>query len=207
MFVLTLVGVGALAVVLLALQPFFASPRRAGLPPPQAGEVIGVAGPSTPAPAPPGRTFSPAPVSLSTRLASPKAKPTPKPTGTAITRPPDRPSTSPASTAPPPPPPTTQPPVPGPGELSPLPPSQEPSLRSSGGGPETFVDFANARSEPVTVYWLDYGGQRQPYTSLQPGQSYRQQTYVGHPWVVTDGAGVALVCFLPAPEIASAVVR
>ncbi|WP_377472253.1 VHL beta domain-containing protein [Micromonospora siamensis] len=205
-------GVGALAVVLLALQPFFASPRRAGLPPPQAGEVIGVAGTPTPAVAAPSRTFSPAPVSLSTRMASPTHRPSPRakprPTATPTPRPTARPSTAPASSAPPPPPPpTTQPPTPGPGELSPLPPSQEPSLRSSGGGPETFVDFVNARSQPVVVYWLDYDGRRQPYASLQPGESHRQQTYVGHPWVVTDAGGVGLACFLPAPEIARAVAR
>ncbi|WP_446217955.1 VHL beta domain-containing protein [Micromonospora sp. IBHARD004] len=37
------------------------------------------------------------------------------------------------------------------------------------------------RPEPVALHWLDYDGQRQQYAVLQSGQSYRQQTYVGHP--------------------------
>ncbi|PWU61729.1 hypothetical protein DLE60_04130 [Micromonospora globispora] len=69
------------------------------------------------------------------------------------------------------------------------------------------MDFVNARSETVVVHWLDYGGQRQQYAILQPGQWYRQQTYVGHPWVVTNAQGVGLVCFLPAYETLRAVVR
>ncbi|WP_406038744.1 hypothetical protein OG799_26645 [Micromonospora sp. NBC_00898] len=45
------------------------------------------------------------------------------------------------------------------------------------------------------------------YAVLQPGQSYRQQTYVGHPWVVTDAQGTGLVCFLSANQTLRAVVR
>ena len=93
------------------------------------------------------------------------------------------------------------------GELTPLPASRESTLRSSGGGPETFVDFVNARTAPVVVNWLDYDGRRQRYAVLQPGQSYRQQTYVGHPWVVTDEQGRGLVCFEPAGQTLRAVIR
>ncbi|PZF84527.1 hypothetical protein C1I99_30325 [Micromonospora deserti] len=92
-------------------------------------------------------------------------------------------------------------------ELPPLPPERESSLRSRGGGSETFVDFVNARSSQVHIYWLDYHGQRRPYGVLAPGTSYRQHTYVGHPWVVTDSGGRALACFLPAPETRKAVIR
>ncbi|MFR9776001.1 hypothetical protein ACL02O_08070 [Micromonospora sp. MS34] len=69
------------------------------------------------------------------------------------------------------------------------------------------MDFVNARSEPVVVHWLDYGGRRQQYALLQVGQGYRQQTYVDHPWVVTNARGVGLVCFWPDSRTLRAVVR
>ncbi|MGK5441793.1 hypothetical protein ACSNN7_08215 [Micromonospora sp. URMC 105] len=147
----------------------------------------------------PTATFSRAPVSLSTRASlrspTPAASPTNRPrtpTGGTTSRP--RPS-------------TTPPAPPRSDELTPLPASQEHSLRSSGGGAETFVDFVNDRDGHVVVYWLDHHGQRRRYAVLEAGRSYRQQTYVGHPWVVTDGGGRALACFLPAPETRKAVAR
>ncbi|MEE3919335.1 hypothetical protein V2I01_16320 [Micromonospora sp. BRA006-A] len=45
------------------------------------------------------------------------------------------------------------------------------------------------------------------YAVLRPGQSYRQQTYVGHPWVVTDERGRGLVCFEPDRRTLRAVIR
>ncbi|MEH0844753.1 hypothetical protein V6U81_20420 [Micromonospora sp. CPCC 205711] len=204
--VLACVAVGVLATLVFALSPFWSGPEPAedGAAPsaPSTGaadsEVVGLESPT------PNVMFSPAPVSLSTRAALPPRPPTQRPTrpaGGTTSRP------SPSTT--PPKPPATRSPVaqPRPDELQPMPPSQEPALRSSSGGPETFIDFVNARGSQVVVYWLDYGGQRQPYAVLEAGQGYRQQTYVGHPWVVTDAGGTALVCFLPAPETKKAVVR
>ncbi|SCG63307.1 hypothetical protein [Micromonospora halophytica] len=203
--VLGCVAVGVIATLVFALSPFWStSPRPedrpVAVPPTGAGQADGTEAVS----ATPSWTYSPAPVSLSTRASLPSptraASPTHQPTrpaaGTTT-----RPSPSPTPPRPP------APEEPRPDELEPLPPSQEPSLRSSSGGPETFVDFVNTRGTLVVVHWLDYGGQRQRYAVLQPGQGYRQQTYVGHPWVVTDGDGRGLVCFLPAREIKKAVIR
>ncbi|TDC79252.1 hypothetical protein E1193_19295 [Micromonospora sp. KC606] len=86
-------------------------------------------------------------------------------------------------------------------------PSKESSLRSSSGGSSTYVEFVNSSQIPVAVFWLDHSGRRQWYKTLWPGQSYRQQTFVGHPWVVTDRSGRALACFLPAREASKAVIR
>ncbi|MEV4479725.1 hypothetical protein [Micromonospora coxensis] len=200
--VLGCVAVGVIATLVFALSPFWStSPRPEDRPvavlPTGAGEVDG----TEPVSATPSWTYSPAPVSLSTRASLPSptraASPTHRPSTGTTTRPnpsttPPKPSASDQSR---------------PDELEPLPPSQEPSLRSSSGGPETFVDFVNTRGTLVVVHWLDYGGQRQRYAVLRPGQGYRQQTYVGHPWVVTDDGGRGLVCFLPAREIKKAVIR
>ncbi|MFI2709091.1 hypothetical protein ACH495_03020 [Micromonospora sp. NPDC018662] len=190
------VAIGIMVVVLVGTLSFFAMPRRPDLPPPAGGEAI-LASPGTPAAELSTESYSPAPVSLSTRAALPTRSPAPPRRTTAAARPPaPKPSVS-----------RTAPPAPRPGELTPLPASREPTLRSSGGGPETFVDFVNARTAPVVVNWLDYDGRRQRYAVLQAGQSYRQQTYLGHPWVVTDEQGRALACFEPARQTLRAVIR
>ncbi|WP_092381022.1 hypothetical protein [Micromonospora phaseoli] len=75
------------------------------------------------------------------------------------------------------------------------------------GGTETSIEFVNRRSRSVIIYWLDHRGQRRQYAVLRPDASYRQHTYVGHPWVVTDGRGRALVCFEPTRTPARAVIR
>lgn len=52
----------------------------------------------------------------------------------------------------------------------------------------TTVVFVNAASSPedyVSVYWLDYDGNRQHYFDLYPGETVRQDTFVSHPWLVT----------------------
>ncbi|WP_089154529.1 VHL beta domain-containing protein [Micromonospora sp. NBS 11-29] len=192
------VAVGLVVVVLAGALSFFAMPRRPDLPPPVSGEpfLVSPAYPTSAAELPTD-SYSPAPVSLSTRAVLPTRRPTPpRRTTTASRTPAPKPSVS-----------STRPPATRPGELTPLPASRERTLRSTGGGPETFVEFVNARSAPVVVNWLDYGGRRQRYAVLQAGRSYRQQTYVGHPWVVTDERGRALVCFEPARQTLRAVIR
>ncbi|WP_446212346.1 VHL beta domain-containing protein [Micromonospora sp. IBSANI012] len=193
--------VGALATLAVASWPIWTAPPRPEEGPPVAAPATRLDQAVVPEPASgqPTVSFSPAPVSLSTRASvrspSPAASPTdrpPHPAGGTTTRP--RPS-------------TTPPGQPRSDELPPLPPSREPSLRSSGGGAETFVDFVNRRDSEVVVHWLDYDGQRRRYAVLDPGRSYRQQTYLGHPWVVTDAGGRGLVCFLPAPDVSRAVIR
>ncbi|MEV4713488.1 hypothetical protein [Micromonospora sp. NPDC049374] len=84
---------------------------------------------------------------------------------------------------------------------------RERELRSVSGGSETSIEFVNLRSRSVIVYWLDHRGHRRQYAVLPPSESYRQHTYVGHPWVVTDRRGRALVCFEPKRTPARAVIR
>ncbi len=40
----------------------------------------------------------------------------------------------------------------------------------------TYEDF-------VDIYWVEFDGNWKFYKKLYPGQSYTQQTYVGHNWV------------------------
>lgn len=92
-------------------------------------------------------------------------------------------------------------------ELTALPVTTEPTLRSGGNGTATQVAFVNDTRQVVTVSWLDQDGSRVTYQTLRPGETYTQPTYVGHPWVVAAVDGQALAVFQPAPAPGRAVVR
>lgn len=64
--------------------------------------------------------------------------------------------------------------------------TQENGKRSEAGTVKTQMMFVNRSRQPVKVYWLDYKGQRVFYKKLQASESYTQDTYVTHPWLVTD---------------------
>src|SRR5258708_36191493 len=49
----------------------------------------------------------------------------------------------------------------------------------------TSITFANSTSQPLDVYWLDYGGVRVFFNSLGPFGAYTHPTWVTHPTVGT----------------------
>lgn len=59
------------------------------------------------------------------------------------------------------------------------------SLRADQPTALVFVNEASSPEDVVSVYWLDYDGNRQHYFDLFPGESRRQETYLTHPWVIT----------------------
>ena len=64
----------------------------------------------------------------------------------------------------------------------------------------TLVRFTNATCTSVSVYWLNFAGERVLYATLDPGASYVQPTCLTHPWVLvraTDSAPIA--SFMPIP--------
>lgn len=186
--VLAAATVGAVAATVVALLPTSPGPARG---PTAVAAPSAVDAEPTHGTAEPIRPFSPAPVFLRSREAAPAKGPSTRarpitPTTRSV------PSNSDTARR---------------DELVPLPASGESGLRSVGGGAETFVSFVNERRETVIVHWLDYDGHRRRYAALGPGQSYRQHTYVGHPWVVTDTDGRALACFQPTSTTATARIR
>lgn len=40
----------------------------------------------------------------------------------------------------------------------------------------------------IYIYWINFHGQREYFGRLAPGQAKSVATYVGHAWVVSDGA-------------------
>jgi hypothetical protein len=65
--------------------------------------------------------------------------------------------------------------------------NQEKNLKSLPNETKAQIKFVNKSGQEVKVYWLDFSGHRVLYKVLEAGESYDQQTYLTHPWLVTDG--------------------
>jgi hypothetical protein len=69
----------------------------------------------------------------------------------------------------------------------------------------TEVTFFNQSPAPIRTYRLDGQGNRKFGAEIRPGDSYVQQTYVTHPWVVTKTTAKTCVAIFQ-PEAKSAIV-
>lgn len=58
--------------------------------------------------------------------------------------------------------------------------------RSTNHDVSTYVNFVNKTRHRIQVLWLNYKGEPVWYMDLVPGESYRQQTYVTHPWMCVE---------------------
>lgn len=76
----------------------------------------------------------------------------------------------------------------------------EPKLKSIDGRIKTFIDFRNNSSQPVQIFWLNYSGEREKYSDLQSNKSYTQQTYLSHPWMVTNQLDECLKIYFPTKD-------
>lgn len=68
---------------------------------------------------------------------------------------------------------------------------------SLSGEHETVITFRNTGFEIRRLYWLDYEGKRKLYSELLAGQEQRLDTYLTHPWLVTDEQDRALDVYYP----------
>jgi len=80
------------------------------------------------------------------------------------------------------------------------PPSRESSLKSLNADHATTLRLMNMTAQPVKVYWLDYQGSRKPYGQIAPYGRQLQNTYVSHPFLLTDNNEVGLAIFVAVPE-------
>jgi len=81
----------------------------------------------------------------------------------------------------------------------------ESDLRSIEDATVTEVIFFNQSPAAIRTYWLDHDGNRKFGSEIRPGDSYVQQTYVTHPWVVTKSETRACVAIFQ-PQAKSAIV-
>ncbi|GAA4458753.1 hypothetical protein GCM10023189_31490 [Nibrella saemangeumensis] len=88
---------------------------------------------------------------------------------------------------------------------------QESSLKSQNSDTPAYIRFTNTTNQPVTIYWLDWQGKRDPLDSqkavVQPGQSSFQYSYVTHPFVIADSKGTCLAIYQPSAEPSLAVIK
>ncbi|RMF81661.1 MAG: hypothetical protein D6737_04325 [Chloroflexi bacterium] len=64
---------------------------------------------------------------------------------------------------------------------------------SIAGDEPTTITFVNDSQFTLAIYWVSYDCEEVLYNTLSPGQSYVQQTFVTHPWIVRDTrTGIAL---------------
>lgn len=120
---------------------------------------------------------------------------TPIASPTVSTTPPTTPSTNPPSTNPP----STVPPSSPPPSISSANATgatayscgSEGTMHSTGGeNSEGEVSFSFINDSPVTVQidWLSYTGARQEFDTLQPGDTYNVNTYIGNVWVIANSS-------------------
>ena len=86
--------------------------------------------------------------------------------------------------------------------------SYEGHIKSINGDTPTAVRFVNtSTTQTFQVFWLNYTGQRVLYNTLGPGQSFIQQTFLTHPWVIADTSPAATCqeIYLPLQEQAPAI--
>lgn len=83
--------------------------------------------------------------------------------------------------------------------------AQDPGLEGeiSSPGQITPVEmiFTNHTADSVIVYWLGFSGERVEYTRLGPGLTYRQETWVGHHWLIASEANEGLAIYTAIAEL------
>ena len=74
---------------------------------------------------------------------------------------------------------------------------EEGTLRSLEDKVQTSIVFTNKEDQPIRVYWLDYDGKRIPYGTIGKGEVFSTQTYVTHPWLITDAKDNCKAIYMP----------
>jgi hypothetical protein len=84
----------------------------------------------------------------------------------------------------------------------------KPHFFSIKGDQSVSLRFINQKNQRVKIFWLDYQGQAKFYRTLEPGEEYIQQTYMTHPWWITDENNRPLgMLLLPDKKIDVAVIK
>ncbi|MBD2705073.1 DUF4440 domain-containing protein [Spirosoma sp. BT702] len=87
--------------------------------------------------------------------------------------------------------------------------SGEATAKSLNSNTAAFIKFTNGTSKPITIRWINREGKPDPrFTwTLTPGNSYPMQTYLTHPFIVTDEIGKCLGLYTAKKEPGLVVVK
>jgi hypothetical protein len=77
--------------------------------------------------------------------------------------------------------------------------SNEGQSRSSYGlgSKPASLRFENELDHDLQIFWLDYGGKRQPFGTVPAGKSVDMDTFTSHPWLVADEQGRCVGIYAP----------
>jgi VHL beta domain len=70
-------------------------------------------------------------------------------------------------------------------------------LRSRNSKQPVTITFVNRTGEFRSLMWIDFDGRPQDFGGLNPGEKKTINTFVTHPWMMTDGPGNCQEVFLP----------
>ena len=65
---------------------------------------------------------------------------------------------------------------------------------------QTVIIFVNCTETDISFYWLNHDRNEVLYQTLAPGESYRQQTWEGHVWIVKDAAENNIALYIAQDE-------
>jgi hypothetical protein len=72
-------------------------------------------------------------------------------------------------------------------------------LHSKNTDTKTKITFINRSGGTRGILWLDFNGQPKDYANLQNGEEAEFDTFMTHPWMITDGPGNCLQIVMPHP--------
>lgn len=75
--------------------------------------------------------------------------------------------------------------------------SKQGQIRSKNSNTPAKITFKNNSGAYRSILWLDFKGQPKEYANLSSGQEITLETYLTHPWMVTDGPGNCIKIALP----------
>jgi hypothetical protein len=78
--------------------------------------------------------------------------------------------------------------------------AREPDFASRPSKEATGMTFVNRSDQAVEIYWLDFHGYRHLYHTLTPGGRIKQDTFIGHNWLLATSDGRCVGIFKAAPE-------
>ena len=75
--------------------------------------------------------------------------------------------------------------------------SKQGQIRSKNSDTAAKITFKNNSGAYRSILWLDFKGQPKNYANLNSGEEITLETYLTHPWMVTDGPGNCVAIALP----------
>ncbi len=80
--------------------------------------------------------------------------------------------------------------------------------RASGsGGQPTVISFINRLKVPLSLFWIDNGGQAQSYGAIKANETVRRSTYSGHVWRLSDAQGRVVGIYRATDDEAQAIIE